>query len=330
MKFAVVMTTIRVPTVLSEYVKLAPEDTRFYVVGDHKTPHDSVRAYLGGLQLGERIIYIDPKDIAGTHPRILHWNENHDSLRVAAFLRAASSADVIITVDDDNAPQSDFFEVYERIFGAEQTVLAQEGWVNNLTSAGFKPLIYPRGFPYAERVYSGGITKQVKGRTVFHQGLTLGDPDIDALTRFNMQPATDTLSSTIRGVAGWTCVNTQNSAIAAPYAKYWWAPKWCGRHWDIVAGLIVQWTVFGSGLVTYGGPFTVSVRNEHDEMKDILNEATGADLVEKLSWQLTAPFVAAKDPAARYAALAERLLGSRNRLVYHLGEAMMMWQEEIK
>lgn len=329
MKFALVMTTIRTPQVLREYLALdGAADVSFHIVGDWKTP-GTVPDWLLALPPGPSVAYYDPSWMqAHGYKDTLCKQENHDSLRVVGFAEALKlGADVVITVDDDNSPASNFFTQYKSIFeGGSQELITSDGWTNSLESADTKAMIFPRGFPYFRRRGELRITTKSMVTPVFHQGLTTGDPDIDALARFNVAPTVTKLNDTIRCAAGWTPVNTQNSALLAKYVPYWWAPKWCGRHWDIVAGLLVQALIKADGAkgATYGGPLTNSLRNDHDTLADARDEAVGAAVVEELAYAIEIRDLKGP-PEQVYLQLAKSLQQTASRFMHHLGEGMVSW-----
>lgn len=342
-KIHLVMTTINEPKVLGEYARLSgAEDVLFHVVGDYKTP-----GHIANLnwidEAGRRnVLYWSPEDIhrwwklsIGPVPISL-LGHNHDSLRNVAFLYAyAQGADLVITVDDDNAPEKNFFEEYRHRFSGPMHMPAVEGWANPYY--GLKT--YPRGFPYDYRYneFEAPEIETIHAEIAFHQGLTYGDPDVDALTRFNRgfaDVSRTAFSGGWHAATGFTTVNTQNSALRREFLPYWWAPRWCGRHWDIVAGFIVQMMIHlvdrTPMLVTaYGTPFTSSVRNEHDLMKDIEQEVLGTKLCEKLAETMEAlieegipQFEDFGDLNEAYDWFFRQLLEEGDPLLYHLGEAM--------
>lgn len=343
-----VMTTVNTPHVLRKYVKLAgAKDVTFHVVMDWKSPHEAIREFVKTLPTSGNLILYGPGEIkAWPISRVLSFN--HDALRVAAFIEAYKlGADVVITADDDNEPEENFFEHYKMLFdGTPDASAEKDGAVNVHAGRGvpasgwarsLPPPIWPRGFPYVQRLGSTSVAPAA-GPIVFHQGLTCGDPDVDALTRANGIAALDRTSMHSWAkpadgpLFGRQPVNTQNSALRRKYVPFWWAPSYTGRHWDIVAGLLVQSVLELNERASSGMPFTYSSRNEHDNRADIHNEEIGTHLVEKMVPLIfdVRPF-AGEPLLSRYRRVAARLQsGSEgDRYLWHLGEGMLAWADAL-
>lgn len=326
-KTALITTTINVPRVLALYRKLGP-DVRFFVAGDEKTPHQDVGDFLetlgrkGDVQDDPCEQYYHPEDQRGLNYKcseLIGWN--CVERRNIALLEAVKwDADVIVTIDDDNIPIGTTFGsvqhmllkanyTYEKDYPPEYEGERNFSWkiegpklFNGLEatspSGWYDPgdLLIPhvkhRGFPIQvkpEPVYQ----PVVDARIGVAQGLCLGDPDIDAVTRIATAPIVHSVSEL--GRAGIvvdprktrTVFNTQNTAFIRELAPAFFQPPGVGRYSDIYASLICQRVMSNTGLhVHFGQPFVWQQRNQHNLIADLRAEIDGMDLVRAFAYRL--------------------------------------------
>ena len=120
MDIALVTTTVNVPEVLRRYRADDP-DVHFVIAGDTKSPHDEIRAL--AREIGNTV-YLSPAEQAESWPALsseIGWRSVQR--RNLAVLEAARlGADVIVTIDDDNAPsgESYFSEIAEAFESRQQ------------------------------------------------------------------------------------------------------------------------------------------------------------------------------------------------------------------
>jgi hypothetical protein len=98
-------TTINCPTVLRQY-RASDPDVLFIIAGDLKTPHEEIRALCA--ELGNAV-YLDPpqQDALGYKcSGVLGW-KTIQRRNIALLEAIRSGADVVVSIDNDNAPRSE-------------------------------------------------------------------------------------------------------------------------------------------------------------------------------------------------------------------------------
>lgn len=294
MKTALITTTINVPTVLALYRKLGP-DVAFFVAADEKTP---LEAYEFCATIPNCEIYSPDRqrDLGYACSELLGWN--CVERRNIALLEAVKwGADVVVTIDDDNVPTNP--DYFWQATGVDKKALtwtrlpfngikasSPTGWFD--PGALLVPQTKHRGFPISiesEPVFEPVIDAKVG----VAQGLCLGDPDIDAVTRIATAPIIHSVSEL--GRAGivvdpscWTVFNTQNTAFIRELAPAMFQMPGVGRYSDIYASLITQRVMRERGLhVHFGQPFIWQQRNQHDLIRDLRQEIDGMANVGSLA-----------------------------------------------
>jgi hypothetical protein len=296
MRYALVTTTIHVPKLLDSYAKDARaygHDVLFSVVGDKKTPPETVR-YCEDLAKRENIAveYFSPqrqeKYLARFPALQEHFPWNSIQRRNVGMLFAyESGCDTIITIDDDNfRVTNDYISAHG--VGAEQEVISVEsstGWmsVGKLLSEKHGRTFYHRGFPLEKRI-SGETWKETskKARIVVNAGLWLGDPDVDALERlYHLTEPTESVALAREGRFApardtWTPFNSQNTALHRDVIPAYFLSPLIGRYDDIWASYIVKRIVDHLGdSISFGEPLVRQERNPHDYWKDLEQERYG-------------------------------------------------------
>ena len=233
-KSAIVVTTVFEPEFLGGYVANLEahgrsRDVDIIVIVDRRTPRSMEEAcrkhraqgfsvLCPSLDEQEQFVSRLP-DMAGRIPY------DSDNRRNVGFLMALErGADVLISIDDDNhcLPETDFVGEHA-IAGETRTVTevtSSDGWFNAATMLredGARE-IYPRGFPYAARHGPREVTRSepVTRRIAINAGLSIGDPDVDAVTRLATRPRVSAADgqALVLGPGAWSPVNTQNTAVA--------------------------------------------------------------------------------------------------------------------
>lgn len=286
-RVALITTTINVPTMLEHYLTdwrissdiLKDSTLDVIVAGDVQTPpkaQEFVEAN-GGTYIG-----VDSA-LAKRWRTDKHVGHRSIQRRNIALLHAiASGAEVIVTVDDDNTPSMRYFSkilneldptLQRRVFTSAR------GW--------FDPgsLLYPRtvarGFPLAQRhpYDMAGVHAWMDTRVGVVNGLTTGDPDIDAIERLVNWPKAQSLNvdtNMVLGKGTWAPFNTQNTAFVRELAPLMQCLVGVGRYDDIFMSYIARVVMDQVGLsVSYGHPTTHSERNDHDILVDLEKEVYG-------------------------------------------------------
>lgn len=286
MKLALVTTTINVPRVLRWY-RACSKDVKFVVVGDLSTPHEATTELCNAID--SPLSYIHPSRQEGWKcSSLIGWNSIQR--RNIGFLEALEwGADVIVSVDDDNAPLGPhYFDDYTSIFAKPFSGLMAR-------TTGFFDIgdfLFPRqkqrGIPYNNDA-GLEIDSVVGARIGVAQGLCIGAADVDAATRFNGTPVVHQVSEVARAglvvdPLSSTIWNSQNTAIVRELLPAWGMVPHVGRMDDIYASIIChrimreyRWHAH------YGLPMVFQQRNEHNTIKDMRAEIDGYERVARLA-----------------------------------------------
>jgi hypothetical protein len=204
--------------------------------------------------------------------------------RPLAWLRAIELApDYILSVDDDNIPNADYFEQWHAVLTSPvasevERIPAVSGppWHNYLrTSDGPLP-VYPRGYPLPYRGVAATrivpAPQAIRPEQIgVYQGISFGDPDMDALTRIAYEKPVKISKVSesnfcLRDV--WSPYNMQSTVFSKklfPLPILW--PN-SGRYDDIYASYAWQQLLFNNGMYAYvGEPFNVQDRGQRDIFK---------------------------------------------------------------
>ncbi len=279
MKIALVTTTINVPHVLKLY-RACDEDVRFFVAIDQKTPEAAVNLCQYDIPNTQVCFIQDQEQWACSE--LIGWNTI--GRRSIAILEALKwGAEIIVTIDDDNAPLSlDYFDRFEMVLGAPFSGLSATG------AEWFDPgcLLHPyarhRGFPYLEES-APSFGTIVGAKTGVAAGLCLGDPDISAIDRISQRPIVQNVSQigangvVVEPATGrWTVFNSQNTAFLRELAPAFLMVPQFRRYDDIFASLIAQRVMRETGhVVHFGHPFVWQQRNQHNLLNDLEAETWG-------------------------------------------------------
>ena len=282
MRVALCTTTINIPHVLKLYRACGP-DVRFFVAGDQKTPFEAGQLLrdVGNAWLctGEQYKCSE----------LIGWNSIQR--RNIAFLEALKwGADMIVSVDDDNAPIDDgYFHSFRRALGGPHRGIMSNN-VDNWFDVGtlLQPRAKHRGFPSSIKAVNK-FTHVVDVKAGVAAGICLGDPDIDAVTRLALAPEVHQVSQLLEaGIVvnphTWTVFNSQNTAVLRDLVPAWGMIPFVGRMDDIYASLICQRVMRERNLhVRFGHPFVWQQRNDHNLVKDLRGEIDGYENVERLA-----------------------------------------------
>ena len=304
MRTALITTSIHVPTVLALYRRLGP-DVAFFVAADEKTPRE---AYEFCATISNCEIYSPDRqrELGYACSELIGWS--CVERRNIALLEAVKwGADAIVTIDDDNASiDPSYFHNFSVLAlptgqyelgpaenpGRGALVHEFSGLKASSPTGWFDPgcLLVPqtkhRGFPIGIRS-EPVFTPVTDARIGVAQGLCLGDPDIDAVTRIALNPIIHSVSEL--GHAGivadprcWTVWNTQNTAFIRELAPAMFQMPGVGRYSDIYASLITQRVMRERGLyVHFGQPFIWQQRNKHNLIGDLRQEIDGMEKIER-------------------------------------------------
>lgn len=264
-----IVTTINYPTEAIEelYKKFG---NNLIIVGDIKTPSDW--------------------DYKGIKPLLgsdIYAPDNHYAKKNLGYLEAIKNgAKLIYDSDDDNIPNEKW---KIRPYNTDtHAVFIYNGWCNVYRC--FDTNIWPRGFPLTmiDNDLPGVPLPTTVGSSI-QQGLSDGEPDIDAIARLVLKDRQNkfTKKDSIYLLPNtWCPLNSQST---------WWFPKafplmylpvnTSFRMTDIWRSFVAQrclWEI--NDGVTFHSPSEVyQKRNEHDLLKDFEDEIPGYLLNDKIS-----------------------------------------------
>ena len=189
--------------------------------------------------------------------------------RNTAFLRALElDPDYILSIDDDNIPAPDYFDTWHEVLTKPATKIVKPikkvepaPWHNYLKTADASIEMYPRGFPLPFLWQNATAVKKsekpINPKQIgLFQGISLGDPDIDARTRL-VYPKHLPLNSIreknycLKNI--WSPYNTQNTLYAKilfPVAFMW---PFAERMDDIFASFMWQKILFNNDMYVHVG-----------------------------------------------------------------------------
>lgn len=247
------------------------KDWHVVVVGDKKSPP---------LSSSENLTFLTVQDQLNLDFQFTrHCPFNHYSRKNIGYLYSIQhGADIIYDTDDDNCPNEewslpDFFCRH---------LLESPGKFVNIYQYFTREFIWPRGFPIDEIQYERKNKYQVKTSDKVKigawQGLTDGEPDIDAIYRLiiNCKNIAFEKKISVYLDKGRFCpINSQNTFWRKETFPYLYLPATVNfRFTDILRGYIAQYLMWKQDLyVGYTHATVYQKRNPHDLMMDYKNES---------------------------------------------------------
>jgi hypothetical protein len=277
------------PKVLELYRKIGP-NVQFIVIGDKKTPHVDVAAFVGGL--GNALYYSvkTQENLGYKCSEIIGWNKiMRRNIGILEALRFG--AEIIISIDDDNIPLSNnYFEQFERTLSDPfNGVMASSktGWFN--IGEFLIPPVYHRGFPFEQRSQEPSkLTPVVGAKIGVSAGLWLGDPDVDTVNRITNSPKVVGISDVVRNgiIVQHGCFapfDSQNTAYVRELAPLMMLLVGVGRYDDIFASYIAERIMAETDYrLHYGLPLVYQERNQQSQWVNLQDEMYGMQNVSEV------------------------------------------------
>ncbi len=246
------------------------------IVGDSKGPAE----FNIPTQLGTFYSVKQQNDLPYALGKLLPFN--HYARKNLGYLEAMRyGASCIYETDDDNAP-NDLWQPRAETIEVSHAV-AQGEWLNAYQLFS-ESKIWPRGFPLDQVLNTGktAIADNAAAKAVLapiQQGLADNSPDVDAVWRFVLdEPFTFNRAPSVAiPTSQWCPFNSQST--------WWWPrvyplmylPSYCSfRVTDIWRSFIAQrclWEI--DAHLVFHAPEVIQHRNEHDLMKDFVDELPG-------------------------------------------------------
>lgn len=215
----------------------------------------------------------------------------HYSRKNLGYLLAVhSGAKYILESDDDNMPLESFWAA--RSLSNRGKVIRNPGWANVYSYFTDSP-IWPRGLPLdsVRRPQPAfDSLEEAEVRCPIQQGLSGGDPDVDAIYRLVMQQpvAFKENRSIALGKGTWSPFNSQCTAWFPVAYPLLYLPSYCPfRMTDIWRSFVAQRIAWeNEWSLVFRSPETFQDRNDHDLMKDFADETSGYLMNKKIGQQL--------------------------------------------
>ena len=287
MELAIVSTTIHGEQGYLPFDRLAKSssfsEVKFIISGDKKSPAFNANVFECDVE------YLNVQD-QGKYKCSEPMGWNKIMRRNTALLRAIElKPDFILIIDDDNVPQDNYFDVWYKTItnSIDKIAVPKDGqstdcWHNYLKTSDADIEIYPRGYPIEFRHIDSTEVVAAKENIInkkigLYQGISLGDPDIDAITRI-VYPKSITDVKEIGYCCNnvWSPYNTQNTMFAKelfPLAFVW---PHCGRYDDIYSSFSWQQFLFNNDMYVYvGEAINTQDRGQRVIFKDFNDEVEG-------------------------------------------------------
>ncbi len=277
--------------VLRQY-RASDPDVLMIIAGDIKTPHDEVRALC--QELGNAV-YLDlhEQDRLGYQCSDIIGPRSIQRRNIALLEAIRSGADVVLSVDDDNAPAHEWY-----FQGLHQSLAGPQGERDSGAGGWFNlgdrsiPDYYYRGFPFSLRPTAAAPEPEPVDagacRVGVVNGLIYGDPDINAIDRYpgggprvtgyylGEQDSIPLNGIYVNPRTTWTPINSQNTAYVRELAPLAFVLPGIGRYDDIWASFMALRVMEATDYhVLFGEPSVIQERNPHNWLIDLEKEMYG-------------------------------------------------------
>ena len=286
-----ITTTIGVPDVLRQYRALDPT-VEFIIAGDLKSPHVEIERLCDELGHARYLSPVAQMALGYECSPVIGFH-SIQRRNIALLEAIKTGADIVLTIDDDNAPkQATYFDDLRRAFDGPAGFVVTEtarGWFN-LGELGQEQFIY-RGFPMEYRARRADTSCRLArvpaspGPVGIVNGLIHGDPDINAIERYpDGGPRVYWYLDEARaGVyvdprLTMTPINSQNTAYRRDLAPLAFVLPHVGRYDDIWASYIaLKCLRHTDDVVLFGPSHVTQARNPHNLVKDLKAELLGME-----------------------------------------------------
>lgn len=282
-KLGIVSTTIRGDSGYRDWDEAVYEsssfDAKFYVAGDLNSVEFNQNGFKCDLK------YLTPEQQSKYEcSESIGW-KRWARRNIALIEALKDDPDYVLIIDDDNRPLDNYFEKWHALITEKtKSILNVDSlWFNYLDTGDSKSIFYPRGYPIPLRGKNSPVSLlpcDVDPKDIYvFQGISLGDPDIDAFARIS-----DPTSLPLKSVSKynyavqnkWSPYNTQNTLFKreiAPLAFTW--PK-AGRYEDIYSSYVWQHFSFEhKKYIHVGDSINWQERGERDNFRDFCLEHEG-------------------------------------------------------
>jgi len=343
------------------------QDVAFIVVGDRKSPSETA-SYLDSL-LWPDITYLSIEKQVEWLKKIPAFRDflPYDSVerRNIGYLYAAETgADIIISIDDDNIPLSEYDYFGEHgVVGQTiecQVVSSSTGWFNTCSLLETEPSrrFYHRGFPPAKKWLDEKLSyTTVSKRVVVNAGLWLGDPDVDTITRmeepFIVKGVKNDRTRLAIDKGTMSPFNSQNTAFSIDLLPCLFLTTFRSdtkndalkgnnsfRYDDIWMSYFAKIIIdYMDDIVCIGPPHVEQQRNKHNYLLDLRKELGPMEITDKLVDILPGIKFSQKSYSGAYQELTEyissevahddRFNPEQQVFLQQMTEGMRLWTDAV-
>ena len=245
---------------------------KLIIIGDATSPKD--------FQLqGAQFISVDDQKSTGLRFAEKCPLRHYARKNIGYLIAAQEKAPIIVETDDDNLPTPAFFE--ERVRHQLTPKTCGAGWTN-VYRYFYDGILWPRGFPLDEIKNAPPAYETLENVSLdcpIQQGLADSNPDVDAIYRLTL-PLPIQFRDDRRvalGMGSWCTFNSQNTTWWPDAYPLLYLPAYCSfRMTDIWRSMIAQRIAWENNWHILFHEATVTQdRNDHDLMKDFLDEIPG-------------------------------------------------------
>lgn len=289
---AIIETTINIPQNLLDFAwnfkQWGHKDIAFIIIGDMKSPPE-----IGDIEAkltyeGFQAEYWDVERQLGLKSEVIKKLPLNSRRRrnIGTLLAIRYGAEWAIHLDDDNYPTGEDFIARHISPAGKFGIASDTHWYNTGELTWTQERIFLRGFPISRRSDETRFKEaDVLAPVVANQGLCLETPDADAMTHIVLGEKARCQSlkfSVILAPGTFIPLNSQNTAIHRRALPACYLPD-VGRNNDIIAGYILQKVAHSMGdSVSAGSPCTRHIRNTHNLLEDMEQEAPDFRLTEAM------------------------------------------------
>ena len=253
--------------------------------------------------------------------------------------------DRIFFIDDDTAPTTDDYftlhlnQIKDRIQYRE-IISDRRPWHNLMSSYFSMPQIYPRGYPYYQRIMEESLDyPQRRVNVVMNQGLWVGQPDLNAS---DILPYTNGMSTQIEGTSStfasqnivlnkgnFTTICSMNLSFRSEIIPaFYQLPmnEWgIDRFDDIWSGVIIKYIADHlDKSISHGVPLVNHYKTPRSTFKDLKVESAGLEINETF-WEFISEIeLEGKTWRDCYYEIGEELYNSTDYYRF-LGNKMKLW-----
>jgi hypothetical protein len=255
------------------------EYSKFYVIGDKKTPSDWKLSNARFLSVSDQL------ESDSSLAKILPWNSY--SRKMLGYLESVKDGcQWIRETDDDNIPKLSFLDYPQSTCLTRTAGAVVSPWVN-LYSGFTTRRIWPRGLPlqvlndvFLNPLFISDSLIEVKD-VVIYQALADGEPDVDALYRLTVEEESninfEDFAPLLVPKNSMTPFNSQATTWHRSVFPLMYLPITCSfRMTDIWRSFVAQRLLKSTELnIVFLGAEVFQERNPHNLIKDFEDEIEG-------------------------------------------------------